>query len=408
MLAVIALVFIVLPIVEITRRDRGRASHRRSQHRCACCCCSRSSGYWLAKREGFSVMRHIQRATREPHRARPTSSSKAALVFVGGVLLVVPGFVTDALGPAPAVPAHPPPRRAACCATASGSRSVASGRATDARRHHRRLTSIGDRRAASVEGRRSSGTTGQSLRDAASGARCTPRGPAMQSTRASRELLDRCVVVVGTRRRSAACAHDVVETGGQHAADAADRPTPRAPRIRACRARRWSPRERGTARARSPTPARGSRTTSVSVGSHGSTMRTPRSLARRRSAGAGLAPSTRSATVVEVEPFDHREIDRLGPTDHRDHLILVEQRERRAEPVGSAIGLEQPRRFARSGARIGRGEDAGADPPQRPARPVMREHAPARDHEAGRLRREARRARRRLRSRAGPRRRCGE
>ena len=92
---------------------------------------------------------------------------------------------------------------------------------------------------------------------------------------------------------------------------------------------------------------------------------------------------------VDVEPLDQRVVDRLGPADDRDDLLLVEQRQRRAEPVGGAVGLEQPRRVVRAHRGVGRGEDARAHPPQRSVRAVVREHAPARDHEARGLGREA-------------------
>ena len=54
-------------------------------------------GAWLAKREGFSVLRRMR--DQVDNGVVPTNELiDAALVFAGGVLLFVPGFVTGALG----------------------------------------------------------------------------------------------------------------------------------------------------------------------------------------------------------------------------------------------------------------------------------------------------------------------
>jgi len=96
MLAVFALLFIVLPIVEISVAIQV-AHHIGGLDTVALLVLFSIAGYWLAKLEGFSVVRQIQ----DPlaNQTVPTNELiEAALVFAGGVLLVVPGFVTDALG----------------------------------------------------------------------------------------------------------------------------------------------------------------------------------------------------------------------------------------------------------------------------------------------------------------------
>ena len=92
----------------------------------------------------------------------------------------------------------------------------------------------------------------------------------------------------------------------------------------------------------------------------------------------------------EVLAFGDRVVDRVGPADDRDHVVLVEERQRRGEPVRGAVGVEQADRVARGARRVGRGEDARAHPPQRAVRRMMREDAPARHDEAGRFGREPR------------------
>jgi UPF0716 protein FxsA len=55
------------------------------------------AGVWLARLEGFGVIRRVQ--DQLENRAVPTNELiEGALVFVAGMLLFVPGFVTDALG----------------------------------------------------------------------------------------------------------------------------------------------------------------------------------------------------------------------------------------------------------------------------------------------------------------------
>jgi UPF0716 protein FxsA len=94
--AVIALLFIVLPIVEITVAIQV-AHHIGGLNTVALLLLFSFAGVWLARLEGFSVVRRIQEQLE--NRTVPTNELiEGALVFVGGLLLIVPGFVTDALG----------------------------------------------------------------------------------------------------------------------------------------------------------------------------------------------------------------------------------------------------------------------------------------------------------------------
>ena len=54
-------------------------------------------GAWLVKRQGLGVMARI-REQRSAGRLPATEAFDGALILVAGVLLVIPGFVTDALG----------------------------------------------------------------------------------------------------------------------------------------------------------------------------------------------------------------------------------------------------------------------------------------------------------------------
>lgn len=96
MFAVIALLFIVLPIVEITVAIQV-AHHIGGLNTVALLLLFSFAGVWLARLEGFSVVRRIQEQLE--NRTVPTNELiEGGLVFVGGLLLIVPGFVTDALG----------------------------------------------------------------------------------------------------------------------------------------------------------------------------------------------------------------------------------------------------------------------------------------------------------------------
>jgi UPF0716 protein FxsA len=95
-LAAIALLFIVLPVVEITVAIQV-AHQIGGLNTVALLLLFSIAGFWLARIEGFSVIRRIQEQLVD--RTVPTNDLiEGALVFAGGVLLVVPGFVTDALG----------------------------------------------------------------------------------------------------------------------------------------------------------------------------------------------------------------------------------------------------------------------------------------------------------------------
>jgi len=96
MLAVFALLFIVLPIVEISVAIQV-AHHIGGLDTVALLVLFSIAGYWLARLEGFSVVRQIQ--DQLANQTVPTNELiEAALVFAGGVLLVIPGFVTGAIG----------------------------------------------------------------------------------------------------------------------------------------------------------------------------------------------------------------------------------------------------------------------------------------------------------------------
>lgn len=54
-------------------------------------------GAWLVKREGIGVWRRLVEAIRAG-RVPGTELADAALILIGGTLLVTPGFITDAVG----------------------------------------------------------------------------------------------------------------------------------------------------------------------------------------------------------------------------------------------------------------------------------------------------------------------
>jgi len=95
-LAVIALLFVVWPIVEITVAIQI-ARQIGGLNTVLLLVLFSFAGVWLARLEGFSVIRRMQEQLE--NRTVPTNELiEGALVFVGGLLLLVPGFVTDGLG----------------------------------------------------------------------------------------------------------------------------------------------------------------------------------------------------------------------------------------------------------------------------------------------------------------------
>ena len=96
MFAVIALVFIVLPMVEITVAIQV-AHHIGGLDTIGLLLVFSLAGAWLARQEGASVLRRMRDQLSDGY--MPTNELiDAALVFAGGVLLFVPGFVTDVFG----------------------------------------------------------------------------------------------------------------------------------------------------------------------------------------------------------------------------------------------------------------------------------------------------------------------
>jgi UPF0716 protein FxsA len=96
MLAVLVLVFVVLPLVEIY--VAVQVAHVIGAFQTILLLAAISFfGLWLAKREGFGVLRRMQQTVDEGR--MPTNELiDTGLVFVGGILMFVPGFVTGILG----------------------------------------------------------------------------------------------------------------------------------------------------------------------------------------------------------------------------------------------------------------------------------------------------------------------
>jgi UPF0716 protein FxsA len=96
MFALIALVFIVLPLVEIyVIVQVGHALG--ALNTIGLLLLLSVGGAWLAKREGFWVLRRL-RDQLDAGRMPTNELIDAGLVLVGAILLIFPGFVTDALG----------------------------------------------------------------------------------------------------------------------------------------------------------------------------------------------------------------------------------------------------------------------------------------------------------------------
>jgi UPF0716 protein FxsA len=95
-LAVFAILFVLLPIVEITVAI-WVAHQIGGLNTVLLLLVFSVAGYYLAKLEGFGVLRRMQEQI-ENRTVPGNELIEGALVFVGGLLLVIPGFVTDAFG----------------------------------------------------------------------------------------------------------------------------------------------------------------------------------------------------------------------------------------------------------------------------------------------------------------------
>lgn len=96
MLAVLVLLFVVLPLVEIY--VAVQVAHVIGGLDTILLLVIMSfAGAWLAKREGFGIWRRMQLTLNEGR--MPTNELiDTGLIFAGGVLMFVPGFVTGILG----------------------------------------------------------------------------------------------------------------------------------------------------------------------------------------------------------------------------------------------------------------------------------------------------------------------
>ncbi len=96
MLAVLVLLFVVLPLVEIY--VAVQVAHVIGGLDTILLLALMSfAGLWLAKREGFGVWRRMQMTVNEG--GMPANELiDTALIFAGGVLMFVPGFITGILG----------------------------------------------------------------------------------------------------------------------------------------------------------------------------------------------------------------------------------------------------------------------------------------------------------------------
>jgi UPF0716 protein FxsA len=96
MLALLALAFIVLPLLEIyVILQVGHAIG--ALNTIGLLIVISVGGAWLAKREGFWVLNRL-RASVDAGRMPTNELIDAGLVLAGGILLLTPGFVTDVFG----------------------------------------------------------------------------------------------------------------------------------------------------------------------------------------------------------------------------------------------------------------------------------------------------------------------
>ncbi len=96
MLAVLVLLFVVLPLLEIY--VAVQVAHVIGGLDTILLLAAMSfTGLWLAKREGFGIWRRMQLTVNDG--GMPTNELiDTALIFAGGVLMFVPGFITGILG----------------------------------------------------------------------------------------------------------------------------------------------------------------------------------------------------------------------------------------------------------------------------------------------------------------------
>jgi UPF0716 protein FxsA len=95
-LGLLVLVFVVVPIVEIyVAVQVGHAIG--ALNTVGLLLILSLAGMWLTKREGLSVIARIRRQL-EANRMPTNELIDGGLVLAGGVLLIAPGFVTDAFG----------------------------------------------------------------------------------------------------------------------------------------------------------------------------------------------------------------------------------------------------------------------------------------------------------------------
>ena len=93
---VAALLFVVLPLVEIAVAIQV-AHHIGGLNTIGLLILMSIAGFWVAKHVGFSVLRRVRGQV--DNGVVPTDALiDTALVFAGGLLLFIPGFVTGALG----------------------------------------------------------------------------------------------------------------------------------------------------------------------------------------------------------------------------------------------------------------------------------------------------------------------
>ena len=281
-------------------------------------------GAWLTKHEGFVVLRRL-RAQLDAGRAPTDELIDGVLVLGAGVLLMVPGFVTDAIG---LLVLFPPTRallrrylRRRFTVRVFGGPAPTTASSTSDR------GSVASRAGAAAPG-----ATGASGCASASALGTSPRGPATRSKRSSERLHAGTVGLVDRR----------VGRGASAPASAA------------------SNRRRGSTRPTPPinhVPASGCAVAMISAVPAGTSARpgTDRGRAHQQVGDDELgqhprvdephrlrcdAPAQHRGEVAdlgahrdrgEVDPLGERAIDGAGPPDHRDDLVVA-RLQRQAAP----------------------------------------------------------------------------